>query len=125
MRHYIFAFFMELKNYIALMFVILFAGKVVTVDARIFMILMDSVGVSLVNDRCEKPLFSDQSDATDIAEAVMIPSLEMDFLCHTLFDLRIMEWPSGIAYMNFRQYTYQDPGIISSHHEKFYPPPKA
>ena len=114
---------MQLKNYIALLFVIIFLGKIVTVDAKFLDAFLDSSGVTLVNKRCSKK--SLLSNATqDISTATVDQRLEMDFLCHTVFDHQLTDWDVALTLNNFRKYNYQTPGIFSTPREKFYPPPK-
>ena len=115
---------MKLKNYIALLFVIIFLGKLVTMDAKFLGAFLDSNGVTLVNKMCsKKPQLSNTSE--DISTATLDQGLEMDFLCHTVFDHKIADWGMAISEDNFRQYKYMTPGLFSTPREKFYPPPKA
>lgn len=119
----IFVLFMQLKNYIALLFVVIFLGKLVTMDAKFFGAFLDSSGVTLVNKMCsKKPLLSNAAE--DISTATIDQGLEMDFLCHSVFDHQLADWGVALTEDNFRKYNYQTPGIFSTPREKFYPPPK-
>lgn len=121
---FIFVLFMKLKNHIALLFVIIFLGKLVTMDAKFLGVFLDSNGVTLVNKMCKKK--SHLSNASeDVSTATLDQSLEMDFLCHTVFDHKIAQWGMVLSEVNFRQYQYTTPGLFSTPREKFYPPPKA
>ena len=114
---------MQFKNYIAILFVVIFLGKLVTMDANFFGVFLDSSGVTLVNRMCsKKPLLTVASD--DISTAKVNQGLEMDFLCHTIFDHQLGEWVVALTEDNFRKHNYQTPGLFSTPREKFYPPPK-
>lgn len=113
---------MQWKNYIALLFVVIFLGKMLTMDTKFFGAFLDSSGVTLVNKMCSKPQLSPAAE--DISTVTLNQGLEMDFLCHTVFDHQIAEWTVSLTKDNFRKYTYQTPGIFSPPRDKFYPPPK-
>lgn len=121
---FIFVTFVQLKNYIALLFVVVFLGRLATVDANFFGLFMESSGVTLVNKMCpKKQLLKSTSEKLSAASASQ--GFEMSFLCHTVFDQKIAAWNSVTTEDNFQQYIYQAPGIFSTPREKFYPPPKA
>ncbi|MFD0976000.1 hypothetical protein [Salinimicrobium gaetbulicola] len=114
---------MQLKNHVALLLVVIFLGKLVTVDSKGFGALLDSSGMTLVNKMCSKKLPNNKT-SEDLSTDTVIQGLEMDFLCHTAFDHNITEWGVTMTEDNFREYNYQTPGVFSSLQKKFYPPPK-
>lgn len=120
---FIFVLFMQLKNHIALLLVVIFLGKLMTIDSKAFGAILDSSGVTMVNKMCSKKLLNNKT-SKDLTTKTVNQSLEMDFLCHTVFDHNITEWIVTLTEDNFRKYNYQTPGNFSTLQEKFYPPPK-
>lgn len=115
--------FVQLKNYIALFFVVIFIGKLATIDSNFFELLMNSSEVTVVNKMCpKKQLLKNSSDKISISSKG--EGIEMNFLCHSLFDHEIMGWESITAQNNFQTYSYRSPRIFSPPGDKFYPPPK-
>lgn len=113
---------MQLKNHIAILFVVIFLGKMLTMDSQFGIFLEDS-GVTVVNKTCYKK--SDLQNASEeLTTANVGHVLQVDFLCHTFFDHSIAEWTPALIENNFRNYKYQTPEIIPTHLEKLYPPPK-
>lgn len=115
---------MQLKNYIALLFAVVFFGKLLMVDTNLFLILEKTEDITFLKPFCKKNKAGGEDKAM-FTEAAMASSLTMDLLCQVPFDLKISEWPAPISNMNFREYAYIDPGQLSTPREKFYPPPKA
>jgi hypothetical protein len=114
----------QFKNYIALFFVVVFLARLATVDTNSFELLLSSSGVTMVNKMCpKKQLLKNASEKLSPETAAQ--EVEMNFLCHTVFDHETTEWKIAMTGENFQQYTYQAPGIFSPPTEKFYPPPKA
>ncbi|SDL32097.1 hypothetical protein SAMN04488034_103184 [Salinimicrobium catena] len=113
---------MQLKNYIALTLVVIFLGKLLTMDAKFYGTFLESKGVTMVNKMCSKPQLKTAKE--DIAPASLNQGLEMEFLCHTVFDQTIAEWAVALNEDNFREYSYQTPGLFRTPRDKFYPPPK-
>ena len=115
---------MQLKNNIALLLLVIFLGKFSTVDAGFLEFFLHTSGVTLVNKTCpKKQLMKKASEAVSSAKADQ--ELEMNFLCHTVFDQRITALQKSFTADNFQKYNYQAPEIFSTPREKFYPPPKA
>ena len=113
---------MELKKHIAFILVVIFLGKMISIDAKLFGVLLDNTGISLVNKRCAKPKLTPASEV--ISTASFDQGLEMDFLCHSVFDQNLAEWTVAVIEDNFREYSYQSPGLFPTPRDKFYPPPK-
>lgn len=116
---------MKPKAYIAVFLAILFMGKVVSVDAKAYSILLQSNGISLVNQYCQYGDFMDSSEQKqDLQEAQQHLSLHMDFLCNTPVQLSVVEWKSMVKPAVFKKYGYLTPGTPIVHTDRFYPPPR-
>lgn len=116
---------MKPKAYIAVLFTLLFLGKVVSVDAKAYSMLLQSNGVSLVNQYCQYGDFMDTSDQKqDIQQAEQGLSLQMDFLCNTPVQLLVAQWESIVNTAVIKKHGYLTPGIPTVHTDRFYPPPR-
>lgn len=113
---------MQLKSYIATLLVVIFLGKMLTMDLQLGIFLEDS-GVTVVNKTCYKKSALPNS-SEELTTANFGQVLQVDFLCHTFFDHTIAEWTPTLPENNFRNYKYQTPEFFPTHLEKMYPPPK-
>lgn len=115
---------MKPKNYIALFLVFLFLGKLVSVDAKAYTLLLESNGISLVNKYCDHGKFMDASKEQNLQEAEQHLILQMDFLCQAPVELTFSEWQPLLLEDNFKEHNYRDPGFLQVHSDRFYPPPR-
>lgn len=116
---------MKPKAYIAVFFTLLFFVKVVSVDAKAYTMLLQSNGISLVNQYCYNGDFIDSSDQKqDLHQANQHLSLHMDFLCNTPVQLAVVEWESMVKTAVFKKHGYLTPGIPIVPTDRFYPPPR-
>lgn len=115
---------MQFKNYIAAFFVVVFLGKMISVDAKLLGMILDNSQVTLVNKLCPKKQLQ-MGSAEEFSADSFTSSFEVDYLCHVVFDMQLQDLSETIAENNFEKYTYRDPGSFSEPSDKFYPPPKA
>lgn len=115
---------MQFKNYIAAFLVIVFLGKMVSVDAKLLGMILDSSQVTLVSKLCPKKQLQANS-AEEYSGDSFTPSFEVDYLCNVVFTIQLQDSSETIAENNFKKYKYRDPGNFSVPSDKFYPPPKA
>lgn len=114
---------MGLKNYIAAFLVILFLGKMVTIDAKFLGVIFNASEVTLVNKMCYKKHLHNHSP--DVFTQTDIDShFEYDYLCQVAFDFKPGEDVKTITENNFKEHNYRAPGTFSITRDKFYPPPK-
>ena len=115
---------MNVKNYISAFFILVFLGKMITMDAKIFSVLLDPSEVTVVNKLCPKKQF--QAGASkEFAAANLASVFEYQHLCQTVFDIKISHTSEQPTENNFRRYNYKEPADLSTPGEKFYPPPRA
>lgn len=115
---------MKPKNYIALFLTLLFLGKLISVDAKMYTLLLESNGISLVNRFCHKDKFIDASDQQLLQQAEQHLNLEMDFLCQAPVQISLFEWQPLITEGNFKNHNYNNPPVIQVYSDRFYPPPR-
>lgn len=115
---------MNFKNYLAAFFIMVFLGKMVTIDARFLGIIFDTSEVMLVNKLCPKKQLH-QDTSQKFATDNVTPSFEIDYLCNVVFDIQVDDSSEALPENNFKKYSYRAPGNFSIPGDKFYPPPKA
>ncbi|MCC8361308.1 hypothetical protein [Salinimicrobium sediminilitoris] len=114
---------MGFKNYIAAFFVLLFLGKMVSIDAKLLGIIYSASEVTLVNNMCPKQQL-DNDSPDEFAQADLESHFEFDYLCQVAFDFKPDEEVNTVTHNNFKKHSYRAPGIFSISRDKFYPPPK-
>lgn len=115
---------MQFKKYIATFLVLIFLGKMISIDAKYLGVIFDSSEVTLVNKLCPKKQL--QQDSTGQYKSDNFDSgFELNYLCHVAFDVQISDSPEAPVESNFRQYSYHAPGKFYAPGDKFYPPPRA
>lgn len=115
---------MSLKPYIASLLVLVFLAKLLTVDAQLSNLMLESSGITMVKKACVYPKAADKTTTT-LSTETKLQDLAFDYLCHSVFDLKVGNSPLRLAEDNFRVYPYQAPVHFPPHGDKFYPPPKA
>ncbi|WP_324719516.1 hypothetical protein [Salinimicrobium sp. HB62] len=115
---------MDHKTYIAIIFVLIFFGKLAFLDAKLPGLILDASGISLVNKLCPKKQIHTNSP-TEFATDDVITGLEIGYLCNTALDIEISSSIIDHTETNYRKYSYQVPGKFSVPDDRFYPPPKA
>lgn len=116
---------MKPKTLIALLLTFLFIGKVVSIDAKAYTLLLENQGISLVNQYCEYGGFTDDDTTQqNLNDASAGNHLQIDFLCHTPVQLAVSGWQSLPDLQNFKKHGYLTPQIPQVHKDRFYPPPR-
>lgn len=93
-------------------------------DAKFLGMVFDTSEVTLVNKLCPKKQLQTDSTGEYNTDSIS-PSFEIDYLCHTAFNIQLDEFSQALTEDNFKKYSYRAPGNFSIPGEKFYPPPKA
>jgi hypothetical protein len=114
---------MGFKKYIAALLVLLFLGKMISIDAKLLGFIYSTSEVTLVNKMCPKHQL-DKDSPDEFAQADLEFHFELDYLCNVAFDFKPDEEIHTITHDNFKKHSYRTPGIFSISRDKFYPPPK-
>jgi hypothetical protein len=115
---------MQLKNYIAAVLLMIFLGKMISMDSKILGMIFESYEVTLVSNLCPKKQLQTNS-VEEVSEDNLSLSFEIGYLCHAAYDIQLHDSSQALAENNFRKYFYHVPGNFSISGDKFYPPPKA
>ncbi|NJW51517.1 hypothetical protein [Salinimicrobium oceani] len=115
---------MDHKSYLAMLLVLIFVGKLAIFDAKFPALIFEASEITLVNNWCPKKQMQISSPEEYTSENYT-SFLEIDFLCHSAYNIQLGVPSNVLAGENYKKYTYNSPGIFSIPHKKYYPPPKA
>ncbi|UZH54962.1 hypothetical protein JRG66_13485 [Salinimicrobium tongyeongense] len=114
---------MGFKNFIAAFLILLFLGKIVSIDAKFIGVILEASEVTLVNKMCLKQQLTEGSHS-EFTHADITSHVELDYLCHVSFDFRPEEEFKTLTAKHFKENSYHPPEIFPISRDKFYPPPK-
>lgn len=118
---------MKPKTYISLLLLVLFVGKVLSVDARGFTLFLENEEISLINKICKRGHLQDASDLEQdqhVQNDENRTVLEVDFLCQTPVQLKETSVEFLAISENYKSHFYVDAGPPNIHSDRFYPPPR-
>ncbi len=70
-------------------------------DAKFLSIIADTSGVTMVNKMCPKKQLQKDS-AEEFTPDSFSPSFQMDYLCHTAFNIQLDEFSQAFTEANFK-----------------------
>lgn len=114
---------MQFKTTIAIFFSVIFFGKFLMLDAKALNSFLASEGIALVNPFCKK---NDQGGAEniDFAEDSSVLIISNDALCNPQYTIAEKIEYQSKKKLNFQDFGYLSPVLISTYFSKNYPPPK-
>ncbi|CAL66264.1 secreted protein [Christiangramia forsetii KT0803] len=115
---------MIIKQSIAILLMIIFSGKLITVDSDIFSFILDTNQVILLNPFCERKNnnLKENGDHFGTSSPIQLSKLARIYSNNYQFteEIKIPE----IRDQNLRKFFYVRPLILGVHPRKLYPPPK-
>ncbi|MHB1146942.1 MAG: hypothetical protein ACYC01_05030 [Lutibacter sp.] len=116
---------MQIKPFIAIIFVMIFFGKLVTIDSKLLGVIFDSEEIILVNPFCEKKISKIPQSKPSFDQVSSANNISVHVICASPFQFEVNNSLMAYAKPNYHEYNYQTQLIISAYRDKFYPPPKA
>ncbi|PKP13806.1 MAG: hypothetical protein CVU08_03505 [Bacteroidetes bacterium HGW-Bacteroidetes-3] len=116
---------MQVKSFIAIIFVMIFSGKLVTIDSKLLGVIFNSEEIILVNPFCEKNISKISQDKLRFNQASSINNISVHVICASPFQFEVHKSLISQTKPYYHEYNYQTQSIISAYRDKFYPPPKA
>ena len=112
------------KQYIAIVLLMVFSGKLVTVDSDIIGLMLKTDQVVLLNPFCEKKNNSLNKTVDNIETSSPIQILKLARICSNNYQYtEEIEIPETRD-LDFTKFVYIRPLVIIIHPGKLYPPPK-
>lgn len=113
---------MQIKFYIAIFFVAVFFGKLIT-DSKLLGVIFDSDKIAFVNPFCEKYELS-KEDALSFAETSKSNKITVNVICASAFQFEIDNYLLYVSRPNYQKQSFRTQSIVSNYRDKFYQPPK-
>ena len=121
---YIWTLNMHGKEYIAIFLVMVFLGKLITLDTDIFSFLLSTDRVVVLNPLCEKKNNDIKETGEHFKSSSPVQLLKLARTCSNNYQLIAEKEIPEIRDLDFREFVYVRPLVISIHPRKLYPPPK-
>ncbi|WP_300441466.1 hypothetical protein [Christiangramia sp.] len=115
---------MLVKPYIAIFLVVIFLGKIITVDSDIFSYILNNNQIILVNPLCERKNNNLQENADHFGTSSPIQLLKLARICSNNYQFTEEIEITEIRDQDHREFVYVRPLVLSLHPRKLYPPPK-
>ncbi|HET8886082.1 MAG TPA: hypothetical protein VFM70_06995 [Salinimicrobium sp.] len=115
---------MKAKTYIPIFFVLIFFGKLLSVEAALPQLLFDAETIAFVNPFCKKKSSKKSSETEMFSEASATLVVHVNSFCNSVFKVDFFEWKNAPVHHYSEEIAYQFPTEISAFSSKFYPPPK-
>ncbi len=112
------------KQYIAIFLVIIFSGKLITVDSDLFSFILNNNQIILLNPLCERKNNNLQKNGDNFETSSPIQLLKLARICSNNYQFTDEIEISEIRDQNLREFVYVRPLVLSVHPRKLYPPPK-
>lgn len=117
---------MEYKNRLAILLLLVFIGKLISIDAKFIEFTTDTDFVAHINPYCKKVKVSTAStkhvltlETTNIGE-----SHSFQYVCTTPYNLRLVAWETFFPFKYQENIKYISSGFSSNYSKKLYPPPQ-
>lgn len=108
---------------IAILLTLVFLGKFLILDTKVLHSILDTQEIALVNSLCKKKA-SKSADAEHVLQDSFVLVINSEAICSAAFDLPEITWSKAERIINFQDFGYLHPAVISTYFSKNYPPPK-
>ena len=112
------------KQYIAIFLVIVFSGKLITVDSDIFSFILNNNQVILLNPFCEKKSNNITGLDSHFGTSSSLQILKLARICSNNYQFIEEIEITEIRDQNLKEFVYVRPLVLSVHPRILYPPPK-
>lgn len=112
------------KQYIAIILVMVFSGKLITVDADFFSFIVDANQVVLLNPVCEKKKSNFKETGINVKTSSPVQILKLARTCSNNYHFIVEKEIPDVRHSNYKGFLYTTDLIIDIHFRKLYPPPK-
>lgn len=117
---------MILKSYIAIFIALVFSGKALVLDSRIFIAILAAEEITYVNPLCQKKEFKNhKSSSEDIfPEASNGFHITMTSFCNAPFKMDLFSWDLTPVPEKFPVYAFPSPSLPENNPLRIYRPPQ-
>ena len=115
---------MKATNYIGCLLLIVFIGKLISVDAKFIEFASESSFASNVNPNCKKLHFKNTKSTSQYSSENPDTTHTINNLCSVPYNLEVLSWENLIIPNYQQKITYRAATFSSNNSKKLYPPPK-
>ena len=115
---------MIIKQSIAILLMIIFSGKLITVDSDIFSFILDTNQIILLNPFCEKKNNDLKEEGNTLKNSSLLVIVKLARTCSNNYQFTEKIEIPEIRDQNLMEFVYVRPLILCVHPRKLYPPPK-
>ncbi len=112
------------KQYIAIILVMVFSGKLITIDADFFSFIMGTNKVLLLNPICEKKKNSFKETGESFKTSTPIQILKLGRTCSNNYQFSSEKQIPEVLHSEYKRFSYTTHLFVNIHLRKLYPPPK-
>ncbi len=116
---------MGYTNYIGCLLLIVFIGKLISVDAKFIEFASESNFISHVNPNCKKLQFKITKSFSEYSSENPDATHTINYLCSAPYNLDLFAWEDLIISNYQQRISYRAATFSLDHSKKLYPPPKA
>lgn len=112
------------KQYIAIVLVMVFSGKLITVEADFFSFIMDANQEVLLNPVCQKKESDFKKTGLNIKKSSPVQILKLARTCSNNYHFIVENEIPEVRHSDSKGFFYTTDLIVNTHFGKLYPPPK-
>ncbi len=112
------------KQYIAIVLVMVFSGKLITVDADFFSFIVGTNKVLLLNPICEKKKDSFKETSESFKTSSPLKILKLARTCSNNYQIISEKEIPEVLHSEYKRFSYTSHLFVNIHLRKLYPPPK-
>ncbi len=116
---------MKYKNYIALILLLVFIGKLISVDAKFMKFTSQNNFLSSVNPNCKRFDFNKAPATSKDASSKSDENHIIKYICSTPYNLEQNTWDEVKVVAYLPEINYLNKTYPSGYLKRLYPPPKA
>lgn len=115
---------MKIKIYIATFFILIFLGKLITIDSNIFGLIFKGNEITFVDPFCPNQKLKSAKETNSFHKYLTLNKIEIDVFCNTIYSINFFKIFTFLKKSNYKKVNYFSFLVDSLFSFKFYPPPK-
>lgn len=116
---------MKYNNYIGFILLVVFIGKLISVDAKFMEFASQNNFLSSINPNCKKILFHNDKIPAEYTSTNSDAIHVIQYLCSAPYNLELGSWNNVVQATYLPEINYRTRTFSSGYSKKLYPPPKA
>lgn len=115
---------MKNSNYIGCLLLLVFIGKLISVDAKFLEFTSENNFVSHVNPNCKKIQFKNTKSIFEYSLGNSKTTHSINYMCSAPYNIELFTWEDTIIANYHQKISYRVATLSSDYSKKLYPPPK-